>query len=383
MNSGDIRNFVQCNVINDRTRKPGFYKASIHLREELGTAGLRASSGNFTPQQPTTPHIEESKGQRFERLSTSTYLADKFKPIREIWAGAKEAVSGYLLTRRGITKETQAYFRNGFRCEGEKTHDGQNKGGIMFQMTDYARNLYGTVRRGPTTMLNKHGEVVPFNKMAYGSERHAVILGDAKTAERIYVCEAPIDGMSRAQMDGIPQGGPKSAVVAIAGSAAEGPLSVIYAIAKDRGAEVEWHHVRQNDVPNEVGQIMDEVYGAKIREAITEGYAAAKIEDRRPDPHFKDSNDELRGLSRPIPQTAEQQQASFEARQEAKARREGYGAPEPTPPAPRGPEMGGLTALLEPRRAGFFVAGLRLLLWTLRPLDHQPERFPLPIRKVD
>lgn len=333
-NKGDIRNFVDRNIT-----KGNFHDACVYLRKHYDTAKLRAQyNGTPAPRKQEAPRIEETAKQAYERLSSSTYLADKHKPQRDIWDGAKEAASGYLLTRRGITKETQAYFRNGFRCEGQNTHDGQNKSGVMFQMTDIAGNLYGTIRRGPTTMIDKRGEVVPYNKMAFGSERRAVIMGDWKTAERIYVEEAPINAMSLAQKDGIPQGGPKSAIVALGGSAAEGPLSVIYAISKARGETVEWHHVRQNDLPNSVGQVMDEVHGVKIREAITEGCPTAKIEDRRPDPQFKDYNDDIRGISRPIPQTAEQRQAEFEARQQAKARMEGYDTPQP--PVRKGPDFG-------------------------------------------
>ncbi|MGO7266047.1 MobF family relaxase [Rhizobium johnstonii] len=337
-NKGDIRNFVQCNVIRDRSKKPGFYNANLHLREELGTAGMRSSSTGVKAQQTAAPHVEETKKQRYDRLSSSTYLADKFQPIREMWNGAKEAISGYLLTRRGITKETQAHFRDGFRCEGDNPADGKNKGGVMFKMTDYAGNLYGFVRRGPTTMISEKGEVVPFNKMAYGSERRAVIMGDPKTASRIYPGEAPIDAMSLAQKDGIPQGGPKSAIVSLAGSAAEGPLSVIYAISKDRGETVEWHIPRQNDKPNSVGLIMDDIHTAKIREAILEGCPTAKIVERIPSAEYKDWNDEIRGISRPIPKSAEERAAEIAARQQAKARMEGYKTP--TPPARKGPDFG-------------------------------------------
>ncbi|ANL11967.1 MULTISPECIES: MobF family relaxase [unclassified Rhizobium] len=346
-NKGDIRNFVQFNVLRDRSKTPGFYNANLYLRSELGTANLRSSSTGFKPQKPATPHVDETTKQRYDRLSTATYLADKFQPIRAMWDGAKEAVSGYLLTRRGITKETQAYFRDGFRCEGDTPADKKNKGGVMFKMTDYAGNLYGLVRRGPTTMISDKGEVVPFNKMAYGSERHAVVMGDVKTAERVYTGEAPIDAMSLAQKDGISNGGPKSGIVTLAGSAAEGPLSVIYAISKDRGEGVEWHIGRQNDKPNSVGLIMDDIHTAKIREAILEGCPTAKIVERVPSVEYKDWNDEIRGISRPIPKSAEEmtaeaavRQASFEARQQAKAKREGYGTSEPPQPTSKGPEMG-------------------------------------------
>ncbi|RVH69162.1 hypothetical protein CN198_13935 [Sinorhizobium meliloti] len=334
-NKGDIRNFVDKNIT-----KGSFHDACVYLRRHYDTAKLRAQyNGKPAPRRQAEPRIEEMAKQVYERLSSSSYLAEKFKPLRDIWNGSKEAVSGYLLTRRGITKETQAYFRNGFRCEGENTHDRQNKGGVMFQMTDVDGNLYGTIRRGPTTMIDKHGEVVPYNKMAYGSERRAVIMGDWKTAERIYVEEAPINAMSLAQKDGIPQGGPKSAIVALGGSAAEGPLSVIYAISKARGETVEWHHVRQNDLPNSVGQVMDEIHGAKIREAITEGCATAKIEDRRPAPQFKDFNDDIRGIARPIPKSAAETAAAIAARQQANARMEGYDTT-PQPPVHKGPDFG-------------------------------------------
>lgn len=336
-NFGDIRNFVQCNVIKDRSKKPGFYNACIHLREELGTASMRSSSSmGVKAQQRAAPHVEETKKERYDRLSRVTYLAEKFKPLRDMWAGAKEAVSGYMLNRRGITEETQAYFRDGFRCEGKTPADKQNHNGIMFKMTDYAGNIYGLVRRGPTTMVTEKGEVVPFNKMAYKSERQAVIMGNPKTAERIYTGEAPMDSMSLAQKDGIPKGGPEWAIVNLAGSAAEGPLSVIYAISKDRGEAVEWHLARQNDKPNSVGLIMDDIHTAKIREAIVEGCATAKIVERIPPAEYKDWNDEIRGITRPIPKHKEEIAAS----QQTKAGMEGYVASPSPPPIRKGPDFG-------------------------------------------
>ncbi|MGR9293640.1 MobF family relaxase (plasmid) [Rhizobium leguminosarum] len=351
-NKGDIRNFVQFNVLRDRSKTPGFYNANLYLRSELGTANLRSSSTGFKPQKPATPHVEETTKQRYDRLSTATYLADKFKPLRDMWDGAKEAVSGYMLNRRGITQETQNYFRDGFRCEGKTPADKQNQNGVMFKMTDYAGNLYGLDRRGPTTMVTEKGDVVPFNKMAYKSERHAVVMGDVKTAERIYTGEAPIDAMSLAQKDGIPNGGPKSGIVTLAGSAAEGPLSVIYAISKDRGESVEWHIPRQNDLPNSVGLIMDDIHTVKIREAILEGCPTAKIVERVPSAEYKDWNDEIRGIARPTTQpkaeaAVEQSVApaapgvTWEQRQHARAMQQGYGQVDPAPaPAPKGPELG-------------------------------------------
>ncbi|MGH0214377.1 MobF family relaxase [Sinorhizobium meliloti] len=331
-NKGDIRNFVDKNIT-----KGSFHDACVYLRRHYDTEKLRAQyNGKPAPRPQAEPRVEETAKQVYERLEGTTYLAEKFDQIRKLWEGAKKVGSGYLLHRRGITLETQAYFRNGFRCEDNETR--QNKGGVMFQMTDIAGNLYGMIRRGPTTMLDKHGDVVPYNKMAYGSERRAVIMGDWKTAERIYVEEAPINAMSLAQKDGIPEGGPKSAIIALGGSAAEGPLSVIYAISKARGETVEWHHVRQNDLPNSVGQVMDEVHGVKIREAITEGCPTAKIEDRRPDPQFKDFNDDIRGISRPIPKSVAETTVAIEARQQAKARMEGYDTPQP--PVRKGPDFG-------------------------------------------
>ncbi|ANL87044.1 MobF family relaxase [Rhizobium phaseoli] len=331
-NKGDIRNFVDKNVT-----KSGFHNACIYLREHFHTAKHRAASNGGKGVVRKAPELrpEETKLEIYERLSTTPYQPEKFAAIRAIWDKAEQVASGYLLHRRGITKETQAYFRDGFRCENEKPHDGQNKGGLMFRMTDYAGNLYGTVRRGPTTMIDKHNNVVPYNKMGYGSERQAVILGDAKTAKRIYVCEAPIDGLSEAQMDGITRGGPKTAIVALAGSASEKALSVIYAISKDRQVDVEWVHVRQNDTPTKEGLIMDHIHGAKIVEAIRLGCAAAKIDDRRPAARFKDSNDKLRGIARPIPNTA----AEITARQQAKGKLEDYD-PRPQPPVRKGPDFG-------------------------------------------
>ncbi|TAT70014.1 MobF family relaxase [Rhizobium ruizarguesonis] len=348
-NKGDIRNFVDKNVT-----KGGFHDACIYLREYYDTAKDRAANngGKSVVRKAPETRQGETKQETYERLATAPYQPEKFAAIREIWEKAGQVASGYLIHRRGITKETQAYFRNGLRCETANPHDGQNKGGLMFRMTDYAGNLYGTVRRGPTTMIDKHNNVVPYNKMGYGSERHAVILGDPKTAKRIYVCEAPIDGLSEAEMDKIAQGGPKSAIVALAGSASEKALSVIYAISKDRQTDVEWVHVRQNDTPTKEGLIMDDIHGAKIVEAITLGCAAAQIEDRRPAAQFKDSNDKLRGITRPIPTpkpTAEavvEQPAApaapgltVEQRLAAKAKLEGYGQTDPSA-APKGPSMG-------------------------------------------
>lgn len=187
-------------------------------------------------------------------------------------------------------------------------------------------------------MENEKKEIVPFNKMEFGTVRRAVIMGDPKTAERIYVGEAPMDAMSLAERDGIANGGPKSAIVSLAGNSAEGPLSVIYSIAKDRGNSVEWHYVGQNDVPNTVGMIMDPIYEADVREAINEGNPDAKIVSRRPPVQFKDWNDELRGISRPTPESSDQQAVDWTTRQQAKARLEGYDTPQP--PVRKGPDFG-------------------------------------------
>ncbi|ANL74244.1 conjugal transfer relaxase TraA-like protein (plasmid) [Rhizobium phaseoli] len=348
-NKGDIRNFVDKNVTMS-----GFHNACIYLREHFDTAKHRAVNNGGKGAVRKAPELrpEETKLEIYERLSTAPYQPEKFAAIREIWEKAGQVASGYLIHRRGITKETQALFRNGFRCETGKPHDGQNKGGLMFRMTDYAGNLYGTVRRGPTTMIDKHNNVVPYNKMGYGSERHAVIMGDPKTAKRIYVCEAPIDGLSEAQMDDVARGGPKSAIVALAGSASEKALSVIYTISKDRQADVEWVHVRQNDTPTKEGLIMDDIHGAKIVEAITLGCDAAKIVDRRPEAQFKDSNDKLRGVTRSLPTpkpkagiAAERPvsappRMSWAEQQQAKAKQQAHGQSDPAAaPAPKGPEM--------------------------------------------
>jgi conjugative relaxase-like TrwC/TraI family protein len=343
-NKGDIRNFVEKNIT-----KGSFHEACVFLREHYNTEKLRAQfNGKPVPKRQMEARVEETSKQRYERLSSSTYLADKFQTIRDMWNGAKSVVSGYLLHRRGITETTQAYFRDGFRCEGKEPADKQNKGGVMFKMTDYAGNLYGLSRRGPTTMLNDKGETVPFNKTAYGSERHAVVMGDLKTAERIYTGEAPIDAMSVAQHDGIPTSGPQYAIATLAGSAAEGPLSVIYTISKERGESVEWHLCRQNDLPNSVGMVMDDIHTAKIREAILEGCPAAKIVERIPSMQHKDWNDQIRGIVRPITKpraTAAVAQPiaapsmTWAQQQQAKARQQGYAQTDPAPVI-KGPEIG-------------------------------------------
>lgn len=66
-------------------------------------------------------------------------------------------------------------------------------------------NLIGFIRRGPTDMKNDKGELVPFNMMSAGMERHLAVMGDLSTAKRVYVGEPPIDSMSLCQKDGLPK----------------------------------------------------------------------------------------------------------------------------------------------------------------------------------
>ncbi|TBF89189.1 MobF family relaxase [Rhizobium leguminosarum] len=336
-NKGDIRNFVQHNVIN-KPSKDGIYDASLFLRHDLRTEHLRGPSSSYKAPQKVG-RIEETKAELFERLSAgAAYLAEKFAPLKAIWDSQKRTGSRYLRDARGISVETQRYFSDGFRWEGTNSHDGKNPNGVAFKMSDYDGNHYGAIRRGPSMMENEKKEIVPINKMEFGTIRRAVLMGDVKTAERIYVGEAPIDAMSLAERDGVAKGGPKSAIVSLAGNSADGPLSVIYAISKDRGSSVEWHYVGQNDVPNGVGMVMDPIYEADVREAITEGSPEARIVSRRPPVHFKDWNDELRGIARSPTKTGEEFSAEIAARQQAKARL-GYDTPPPQQPS-KGPEMG-------------------------------------------
>ncbi len=292
---------------------------------------------------------KETTREVFDRILLDGYAAEKFEDIRSWWNGAREAVSGYLLNRRGISVETQAMFRDGFRCEGEKTFDDKNKNGIMFAIRDGEGNLTGFIRRGSEMMTTEKGEIVPFNKMAPGTERHLAVMGDLSNAKRVYVCEAPIDAMSLCQKDGLSEG---SVIMALGGSAPETGLADLYKLAKEN-PYLEFHYVGQNDELNRMGQRPDEINEQKTLAAIREGNPDAKIETRRPPIQFKDWNDEIRGFARPIPKTAEERAVEIAARQQAKARREGYGQTDPEPPTPKGrksvcnPDHG------SPPRAGF------------------------------
>ncbi|WP_429819218.1 MobF family relaxase [Ensifer sp. B1-9] len=328
---GDIRNLRVWLDGGSKGDKKRFLEASQKLREEFSTWSARGSDSSPRPRKE---YKVETPRETFDRILSSGYAAEKFQDIRAWWNGAKEAVSGYLLNRRGISVETQSMFRNGFRCEGEKSFDGQNRNGVMFAIRDGEGNLTGFIRRGSEMMTTDKGELVPFNKMAKDTERHLAVMGDLSTAKRVYVGEAPIDCMSLCQRDGLPSG---SVIMALGGSAPETGLADLYKLAKEN-PHIEFHYVGQNDELNRMGQRPDEYNEQKTLAAIREGNPEAKIETRRPPLEFKDWNDEIRGITRPIPKTPEERAAEIAARQQAKAKLEGYDTPQP--PAPKGPEIG-------------------------------------------
>ncbi|WP_173995737.1 MobF family relaxase [Agrobacterium tumefaciens] len=332
---GDIRNFVQW-------RDGGsFGAACAKLRDEFKTIDLKDPSIPYSrPERPAAP--TETAKQRFDRLLSETYVAEKFAQVKAWWNEGREAVSQYLLGR-GIEKETQAAFRRDFRCEGAETYDAQNKGGVMFAMKQSDGELTGFLRKGPRPSLDDKRD---FSKNADGTERHMIVLGDPMTAKRIYVGEPPIDGLTLFQKDGRPEG---SAIMATSGSAPERGLAMVYKIAKEN-PNAEWVWVGQNDDPNpKTGIKADEYNEGKVREAITEGNAAAKIDTRRPPIQFKDWNDEHRGIAKPIQRTAEQiavfenTKEAYEARKVEIVRKAEKTAeakpPEPTK-GPKGPSMG-------------------------------------------
>lgn len=147
-NRGDIRNFVQHNVIN-KPSKDGIYDASLFLRQDLRTEHLRGPSSSYKAPQKVG-RIEETKKQLFERLSAGTaYLSEKLAPLKAIWDGQTRTGSKYLRDARGISVDTQRYFSNGFRWEGPKSHDGKNPNGVAFKMSDYEGNHYGAIRADP------------------------------------------------------------------------------------------------------------------------------------------------------------------------------------------------------------------------------------------
>lgn len=319
--SGDIRNYVQW---RDGST---FGQASHKLRAEFGTK----HSAIAAPALVRDPRPQETVRERFDRLLSEAYVGERFAQIRGWWKQGREAVSSYL-SSRGISRETQAAFRGGFRCEGADTYDGNNKQGVMFAMRDGEGNLTGFLRKGPKAHPAAKRD---FSMNAEGTERHMIVMGDPTTARRVYIGETPIDGMTLAQKDGATQG---AAIMATAGSAAERGLALVYKVARSNPA-AEWHYVAQNDAADAVNE-------KKVKEAIREGNSEARIETRRPPVRFKDWNDEMQGRMRSAPTAEEirhrtaEQMAAREAYETAKeqmadARRQAEGEVKP-----KGPELG-------------------------------------------
>jgi conjugative relaxase-like TrwC/TraI family protein len=324
---GDIRNFVIWRDGGD------FKQACQKLRDEFSTFQHRDTVPNFKPQQDVKT---ETLRQTFDRILSTPLVRETVAHIQRLWSGAKVDESPYLTNVRGLSRATQAHYRAAFRCEGANPYDAHreynNKGGVMFAMRNQFLEVTGIVRKGDALMKNDKEELVPFNANIKGSVRHLIIGGDIQNPQRIYIGENFVDPMTLSEKNGIRKG---DAAIGFGGSAFEAGLAQVYKIAKEN-PDAEWIWVGQNDEADVFNEL-------KTREAIREANGTCNMKAVRPPEQFKDWNDEHRGIARPTPQDFPRQEVGFEARQQAKARRDGYGSfdgGEVTPPAPKGPEIG-------------------------------------------
>lgn len=258
---------------------------------------LTSSNSTYKPE----PVIQLPSKERFERdlPKMADFDPKKQQNVEQRWGRGDEIGNGVFvkdLLNRALNEETQRRLAGFGVLKKESTKqkdyvvegDGDNKtfkpipnrniDGFMFAL-HFEDQVVGVIRKGPVGRF----EGKRMNETAANSQRVLLTYGNKADPKFIAFAESSTDSVTDFQEQKYRE---DTLWVATAGNPKETELAMIYDLAR-KYPDADWRFIGQNDEQNVK-------FEADVREAVDTGNPKATFEVERPDPQFKDFNDQLK-----------------------------------------------------------------------------------------
>lgn len=284
---------------------PAFKQAMDELRKEFGLENRDLSSVVVSSASRKEPRLMDLPPKERLEASLPTVASfetqdskEKLAKVERQWNFGIKIGNGVYsddLLRRGINEETQRRLaaQDILRVENPRWKDwerqegqekpvavpNRNANGFMVAMRTAWDLLTGGIRKGPVG----REEGSKMSETFSNTQRVLVSYGNLDNPSRIAFAESITDSFTVFQEKGYPA---DTMFITTGGNPGPRDLAMIYDLAR-KYPTAEWQFIAQNDD-------MNAKIESKVREVINTGNASAKIEVERPDPQFKDFNDQLK-----------------------------------------------------------------------------------------